>query len=326
MARIKGFFSIFLYFLIISLFFIGCGIEKVERKYRIGIIMPKSGYEKVIEGLKAEVDKSIYKDRIEFIVKDFPTNYEEFKSAVKILQGLDIDLFYTITTPATIAAYEMIKNKPIIFAAVGDPVGVGLAENLKSPKKGITGVTDLSRKLTEKRWEYFIKAFPKMRTILTFFNSQNIYSTLTVQDVENLSEELKIKVKKISVTTTDELRTRLKDIKLKGADGIFIIPDPVVIAVVDDIIAFAKERKIPTCLHEEKFVVDKHATISYGVDLGEVGKYSFLMIEHTLSGGTPENLPIFVPEKISLIINNSWAKGAGYTIPNEILYLADKVI
>lgn len=326
MANMNRIFSFIIYFIVVSVFFVGCSKEQGEKKYKIGIIMPKYGYEKVLEGLRTAVDKSSYKGRIEFIVKDFPTNREEFESAVKILQGLDIDLFYTITTPATIATYEMIKNKPIIFAAVGDPVGVGLAESFKSPKKGITGVTNLSRELTDKRLEYFVKAFPKMKRILTFFNNENIYSILAVKDVENLSEKLKIKIEKVEVTSTDELRTRLKDKTLKEVDGIFIIPDPIVMAVIDDIIGFARENKIPTCVHEERFVLEKGATISYGVDLKDVGKISFIMIEHALSGGAPENLPIFVPEKMNLYVNNRWAKENGYVIPNEILYLADKVI
>lgn len=313
-------------FLVFTIFLMSCGKEKDNKKYKIGVIMPKHGYEQVINGLKESIDKSIYKDRIELVIKDFPTNKGEFESAVKILQGLDIDIFYTVTTPATASTYEMIKNKPIVFAAVGDPVGAGLADNFKSPKKGITGVTNLSRELTGKRLEYFKMAFPKIKRILAFYNPENIYSILAGKDLENVSEKLSIKIESEAILSTDELRAKLKDKKVKKVDGIFIIPDPVVMAVIDEIINFADENKLPTCIHEERFVTDKGATLSYGVDLKEVGKMSFIMIEHVLKGGKPEDLPIFVPEKMNLVINNSWAKAKGYIIPNEFIYFADRVI
>lgn len=313
-------------FLFFTIFLMSCGKDKDNKKYKIGVIMPEHGYERVIDGLKESIDKSIYKDRVELVIKDFPKNKEEFESAVKILQGLDIDIFYTVTTPATASTYERIRNKPIIFAAVGDPVGAGFADNFKSPKKGITGVTNLSRDLTGKRLEYFKMAFPKIKRILTFYNPENIYSVLSVKDLVKVCEKLNIGIEIEEVISTDVLRKKLRDKKVKNVDGIFIIPDPVVMAVIDEIIHFADENKLPTCVHEERLVFDKGATISYGVDLKEVGKMSFIMIEHVLKGGNPENLPIFVPEKMNLLINNRWAKGKGYQIPNEILYLAEKVI
>lgn len=306
--------------------FSSCVNEEHNKKFKIGVIMPKSGYKQVFEGLKESVDKSNYRDRIDFIVKDFPTNKEEFSKAVKMLQEIDVDLYYSITTPATIATFESVKNKPIIFTAVGDPIGVGLADNFKIPKKGITGVTNLSRELTAKRMEYFKMAFPKINRILTFYNPENVYSILAVKDLENVSEKLNVKVEKYEISSTDDLRIRLNSKKIKNVEGIFIIPDPVVMIAIDDIIRFANENKLPTCVHEERYVIDKGATISYGVDLKEVGKMSFIMIEHVLKGGKPEDLPIFVPEKMNLTINNRWAKQNGYLVPNEILYLADNVI
>jgi len=37
-----------------------------------------------------------------------------------------------------------------------------------------------------------------------------------------------------------------------------------------------------------------------------------------LNNFTPEKLPIFVPEKINLVVNNKWAKEKGGKIPNEL--------
>lgn len=323
MARII---KIFFYPILILYLLVSCNNEKLMKSYKIGVVMPKSGYEQVILGLKEAINLSNFKDRVEIIIKNFPSNNEEFEPAVNMLLQQDVDLFYTVTTPATITTYNKVKEKPIIFAAVGDPVGAGLAENYKSPKKGITGVTNLSRELTGKRFEYFKMAFPGMKKILTFYNPNNVYSILALKDLETISQKFNVLIDKEEVTTLESLKSLLKNKINKRVDGIFIIPDPIVMAGLDDIINFAKENRLPTCVHEEKFVTENDATLSFGVDLKEVGKMSYIMVEHVLKGGTPESLPIFIPEKMNLVINNRWAEKNGYNIPNEILYLADKVL
>lgn len=315
-------------FLVLTLITVFNGCKKLDlanRNYKVAVIMPNDGYEQVIEGLQASINNSKFKDKIDLIIQKFPTNKEEFDSATEIVKSLDPDLVYTVTTPATISAYKNIPNKPIIFVAVGDPIGVGLAESFKKPKKNITGITNFSRELTKKRLEYFKLAFPSLKKIITFYNPENSYSVLAIKDLEDISEKLNIKVDKISVNDKDIITKKLKDVKWKNYDGIFIIPEPVVFSVFDEIIRISDKYNIPVCVHEKKWV-KKGAIISYGVDLKDVGKLSYPMVLHVLNGGRPEDLPIFVPEKVDLVINNRLAIERNYKIPPEILYFANEVI
>jgi ABC-type uncharacterized transport system substrate-binding protein len=130
-------------------------------------------------------------------------------------------------------------------------------------------------------------------------------------------ENLNVKTKRIFLQN-------LKDIKKIGYNGIFVIPDPIVLSIFTDIINISNNFSIPVCVHEETYI-DKGATISYGIDLREVGKQAFTIVK-ILNNFTPEKLPIFVPEKINLVVNNKWVKKKGGKIPNELLYLVDRVV
>lgn len=316
---------VILFLSLFIIFFNSCK-EPVNKKFKIGIILPIVGYEEVLDGFKEAVNNSKYKDKIELIIKNYSSNKEEYEAVIKTLHGQNIDLFYTVTTPVTLSTYEMLKDKPIVFTAVEDPIGAGLADNFRAPKKGITGVTDLSRELTLKRLEYFKIAFPKIKQILVIYNKENVCSVLSVKDIENISEKLNITIEKEEVSSKDEIIENLKRRTIKKIDGIFIVSDPIIYTAIDEITNFAKENKIPTCVSDKRWVIDKGATIGYGTDLKELGKLSFVMVEHILMGGNPEDFPVFVPEKMVFIINNNWAKKNGYMIPQEILYLADVVI
>ncbi|MCX7770166.1 MAG: ABC transporter substrate-binding protein [Proteobacteria bacterium] len=313
------------FFLILSTFIFNCSKLKENKTYKICVIIPSNGYEQILNGLKESIENSQYKGKIELIIKDFTIANNEFESGIKNLKEQDFDLFYTVTTPATVSVYSIIKNKPIIFTAVEDPITAGLAESFKKPKKGITGITDLGKVLITKRLEYLKLAFPHVKKIFTFYNRENGFSQLVIKDLENISEKLNVKIERIDFASVDELRRRLKEVKISGIEGGVIVPDSIVMSGIDDIIKFSENTKLPISVCDESFV-NKGATMSYGVDLKEMGKMSFIIIDHILKGGNPEDLHIFVPEKIRLVINNRWAKDKKYNIPNELIYLADKVI
>jgi putative ABC transport system substrate-binding protein len=49
------------------------------------------------------------------------------------LAGSKVDLIVAFSTPAAIAAQKATTTIPIVFSAVGDPVGTGVVSNLARP-------------------------------------------------------------------------------------------------------------------------------------------------------------------------------------------------
>ena len=58
----------------------------------------------------------------------------------------------------------------------------------------------------------------------------------------------------------------------------------------------------------------------------EVGRLSAKYVQRILTGVNPKDLPVEGIDKIELIINLKTAKQIGLTIPQSVLYRADKVI
>ena len=72
--------------------------------------------------------------------------------------------------------------------------------------------------------------------------------------------------------------------------------------------------------------VSKGGLASYSVSFHEVGRLSAKFVQRILTGVKPQDLPVEGVDKISLIINLKTAKEIGLTIPQPVLYRADKVI
>ena len=75
----------------------------------------------------------------------------------------------------------------------------------------------------------------------------------------------------------------------------------------------------------DKSSVIKGALAAYSVSLCEVGRLSAKYVQRILAGVKPKDLPVEGVDKIALVINLKTAKQIGLTIPQSVLYRADKV-
>jgi putative ABC transport system substrate-binding protein len=72
--------------------------------------------------------------------------------------------------------------------------------------------------------------------------------------------------------------------------------------------------------------VDAGGLMSYGADLAESYRRVAYYVDRILKGTKPAELPVEQPMKFELVVNLKTAKEIGVTIPQSLLYRADRVI
>ena len=91
------------------------------------------------------------------------------------------------------------------------------------------------------------------------------------------------------------------------------------------IVGFALKSRLPSMYNNREFV-DAGGLMSYGADLADSYRRVANYVDKILKGAKPADLPVEQPTKFELVINLKTAKQIGLTIPQSMLYRADKVI
>ena len=91
------------------------------------------------------------------------------------------------------------------------------------------------------------------------------------------------------------------------------------------IVGFALKSRLPSVSSSEEFV-DAGGLMSYAADDADNYRRVAIYVDKILKGAKPADLPVEQPTKFELVINLKTAKQIGLTIPQSMLYRADKVI
>jgi len=109
------------------------------------------------------------------------------------------------------------------------------------------------------------------------------------------------------------------------AQALIILPDPLTNTHQARIVDFAVKKRLPT-MFSQRPPVDAGGLMSYSPNYQALFRRAATYVDKILKGVKPAELPVEQPTKFELVINLKTAKQIGLTIPQSMLFRADKVI
>jgi putative tryptophan/tyrosine transport system substrate-binding protein len=245
------------------------------------------------------------------------------------LVGLKVDIIVAAGTDRVVrAAKNATKTIPIVMTSPGsDPVEAGLVGSLARPGGNVTGYNLNVGELGGKRLELLQETVPKVARVGVIYDPANRPSVIEVKEVLPVAAHaLGLTVRSWEVLAADSFETVFAALKKERLDGLCVpVGGPLIRSNAKRIADFALKNRLPSVYYNREFV-EAGGLMSYSADLMESYRRVAYFVDRILKGARPADLPVEQPTKFELVVNLKTAKEIGLTIPQSLLYRADKVI
>jgi len=235
------------------------------------------------------------------------------------------EVIVTASTPAAQAAKQATSTIPIVMAASGNPVGIGLVASLAHPAGNVTGLSTVAPEMAGKWLQLLKTAIPGAERIGILFNPRNSQDAALVQGARQAARTLRTDLLSVEASTSDELDGAFAEIARQGAEALIVTADPILLFERSRIVGLAASHKLPAIYQWREFAT-AGGLMSYGPDLTDLLRRAASYVDKILKGAKPADLPVEQPNKFQLAINLKTAQALGLTIPPSILAGADEVI
>src|SRR5215471_15321910 len=247
---------------------------------------------------------------------------ERFAEIAAEFARLKVDVIVTLGG-AVLAAKQATSVIPIVFAAASDPVGSGLVESLARPGGNITGLSVQSPDLAGKRLELLREVVQGLRRLAILVNVDYAGAVLDMREAQASARTLGLEVATFEVRRARDIASAFE--ALKGADALYVCPDPLLNTNRIRITTLANIARLPA-MHAQREAVEAGGLMSYGPDNRDLFRRTADFVDKILRGAKPADIPVERPTKFDLVINRTTAKALGLQIPDRLLALADEVI
>ncbi|WP_108991866.1 ABC transporter substrate-binding protein [Paenibacillus agaridevorans] len=299
-----------------------CSEEKVDYTVAISQVVEHPSLDATREGfLKAFEDAGIKVKADYNNAQGDPNNY---KSIAETIASSKADLALGIATPTSQALVEAITDKPVLFAAITDPVDAGLVPKLQAPGGNVTGASDLDPQSITDLMEFIAKEFPNVKKVGTVINESEDNSVIMSGIAAEALAKHGIEYVKAAVANSSDVQQAAQSL-VGRVDAIYIALDNTAVEGLDAIIDVAEENDIPFFSADRDTVVrGAFATIGFQYfDHGyEVGQ---MAIEILKDGKNPGEMDVKTPQKLDFVLNLKAAKEQGIEVTDAMkAYVKDK--
>jgi putative ABC transport system substrate-binding protein len=214
-----------------------------------------------------------------------------------------------------------MKNSPMLFSAITDPVMAGLVKDLEKPGGNITGVSDMLP--LDQHMAMIRKFIPGFKKLGVLYNSGETNSQSSVKLLREVGKKMGYEVVDATVSKTSEVYQAAKSLVGK-VDAVFVPTDNTVVESLESAVKVCAENDLPF-FGADVDSVKRGCVAALGFDYYKHGRQTGAMAKRILEGAKPSNTPVETQKELQLHINLKSAELMGVKVPEDLLKSADMV-
>lgn len=236
-----------------------------------------------------------------------------------------VDVAVGIATPVAIAMANTMKDIPVVFGTVTDPLAAGLVKTVAHGEGNVTGMSD---ELPSKEHIKLFKEITGIKKLGYIYCSNEDNSVSSLELVKQGCKEAGLKLIVQSVTNSSEVKQAAEAI-VKRVDGIYLTTDNTVFSALPSLVSVFNKANKPIFSGDVTGAMDGGCLMASGFNYYKAGYATGEMVVQILNGAKPADLPVrFMtkPEDSDLLFDLDVAKACGITIPAKYLDQATYII
>jgi putative tryptophan/tyrosine transport system substrate-binding protein len=299
----------------------------VEKKQILGVFY--EGCEKTCEGFKAGIEKSRLAAKV--TIFDVKQDKKRIQEAIKLARDSKPDLIVTYGTTTTLEFIgtletandpKFISDVPLVFTAVADPFGTGIAEGFD--RSGRDKVTGTFNRVPERVNIETIRQYDhKFNKLGLLYNSNEKNSVLKKDELEKLAAEMNFELVAIEIDPGNPdvpdpalIAQRVKQLAEQEVTWAYLGSSSFLNANGAAFTAAAVENGIALLSPYEALVREQQALISIAAPRESVGLLAAQQAIRILRDGkSPGKLPIARATNFSYLVNMKVAEKLGRKPP-----------
>jgi putative tryptophan/tyrosine transport system substrate-binding protein len=221
----------------------------------------------------------------------------------------------------TRALNQATKTIPIVMTSGSDAVDGGLVSSLARPGGNVTGLTSLYDDLSGKRLELLKETVSKLsRVAVLWSGGGNQWRA-----IQAAARELRLPLHSMEIRSDADFEGAFKE-AIKARSGALTVTASTVFSANQKRIAdLATKNRLPSMYAGQRYV-EVGGLMYYGANTSDLYRRAAVYVDKILKGTKPADIPVEQPTKFEFVINLKTAKQIGLTIPQTVLFRADKVI
>ncbi len=294
---------------------------RAEKKIGVLLYSEEARYYDSLKGIREQLAKAGFKEpAVKYIIGNAGGNKAKAADLVRGFARGDLSLMITLGTNATIAAAREIRDIPIIFSMVYDPIEARVAKDWKTSGTNATGVSprismaDLVTRLKEVR---------PVRRIAALYTPGEKNSESQLKELQEIQERFAVKVVPVIISRKEDVGQFLPDV-LPTVDALYLSGSSVIGSTIPPVVELAVKARVITITHLED-LVQQGVMLGVCSDPYQLGVMAGKKAVATLKGARPSTIPIEYMAKPGLYINRKTATATGIRLPKDFQQKAARI-
>ncbi|MEM8678794.1 MAG: ABC transporter substrate-binding protein [Planctomycetota bacterium] len=291
-----------------------------DRELEIGIVYyaPGTVLDSAIEGVKQRLAEHGFTEghNVRYTMRHAQAEMTLIPAIMQELDQSDAELIIALTTPCLSVASQMVKQKPVVFTVVYDPIAAGAGVSRDQHLPNITGVSSFPP--IESMVDVMQAMLPDLKCVGAVYNDSEANSEKAVDAARAVLEQRNLELKTATVSSTSDILPASQALVQQGAEVLWEIGDHTVNQGLEAMIKAGLDAGIPA-INSDGAMATRGTVAGVGIRFYDSGLAAGDVAARILNGTSPAEIPFEEIAVEQIGINLDVAQQLDLQLPDALL-------